>query len=277
MGAIEIQMTKTGRRRMMRKNILILCGLVFLASGCGTIAIPPPTAPMPPREEVAVQSYKFRAAVGDFTDQTGLAGDLVKTIPDILTTTLFKLGRIEMYERTTLRGLSPQESGSMIDDLLGKGMIDGVISGTITRIDGNTKEVVVELRLLGRNKAVMYADHQTMRFEGRRVMEVNRDDVGSLAKAISDAIPTVKPAKILSKSGERITLDAGSDDGLIAGLSGTIQAPLDLITDPDTGEIPRPTYVIVGEMVVDQVSKNSAIGRILAGEDIRPDDMVQFK
>jgi hypothetical protein len=270
-------MTETGNTGMTMKTLLFLAGLVLLAAGCGTVTIPPPTAPMPPRDEVSIQSYKFRAAVIDFSDQTGLAGDLVKTIPDILTTTLFKLGRIEMYERNPLRGLSAQESGQMIEDLMNERAIDGVISGTITQISGNDKKVVVELRLLGRNKAVMYADHQTMRFEGRRVMEVNRDDVASLARAISAAVPTVKPAKIVSKSGQRITLGAGSEEGLIAGLMGYVQAPLDLITDPDTGEIPRPSYVIVGEVVVDQVGKNSSTGRILAGDDIRPDDTVQFK
>jgi len=261
---------------MTKKSLLLLvCAALFW--GCSAVVIPPPTAPMLPREEVSIESYKFRTAVIDFTDQTGLAGDLVKTIPDILTTTLFKVGRIDLYERTPLRGMSAQESGPLIEDLMEKRTIDGVISGAITRISGNEKEVVVELRLLGRNKAVMYADHHTMAFEGRRVMEVNRDDVASLAQAISAAIPAVKPARIVSKSGQRINLDAGADEGLIAGMMGYVQAPLDLITDPDTGEIPRPTFVIVGEVVVDQVSKNSSIGRILAGEDIRPGDTVQFK
>jgi spore coat protein U-like protein len=47
--------------------------------------------------------------------------------------------------------------------------------------------------------------------------------------------------------------------------------------DPVTGEMPKPAYVIVGEIVIDQVAKDSAIGRITAGDDIRARDLVRFK
>ena len=256
---------------------LFLSGAVVAIAGCASNPWPPPTAPFSPREEVTIESYKFRAAVVDFTDQTGRAGDLIKTIPDILTTTLFKSNRIDLYERNPLRGISAQDSTAMVEGLIEKRIIDGVISGAVTQISGTEKKVVIELRLLGRNKAVMYADHHTLTFRGRRVMEINREDVVNLAKTLSAAVPTVKRTKIVDKSGNRVTLSAGSDKGLIAGMLGYVQAPLDKVTDPVTGEIPRPTYVIVGEIVIDQVTSSSATGHVVAGDDVRSQDIVQFK
>ena len=241
------------------------------------MTLPPPTVPFPLREEVSIESYKFRAAVVDFTDQTGRAGALVKTIPDILTTALFKSGRIDLYEREPLRGLSPQDSNKEVQSLMEKRIIDGVISGTITQFTGSKKVVVVELRLLSRNKAVMYADDHSLTFRGRRVMEVNRGDVVALAEAISKAVPNVPDIKIASKSGTRITLGSGSNKGLIPGMIGYAQASIDKVSDPNTGEMPRPAYVIVGEIVIDQVSKDSAIGRMIIGEDIRAEDSIRFK
>ena len=256
---------------------LMLFVCVLTAWGCGSAPLPPPTAPFPPRDEVPVESYKFRVAVSDFTDQTERARNLVKTIPDILTTALFKSGRVDLYERDTLRGLSAQDTTSVIRDLMDRRMIDGVISGTITRVAGSKKTIVVEIRLLSRSKAVMYADNHTLTFRGRRVMEINRDDVISLAETISKAMPHAPDIKIVSKSGDRITLGGGKNKGLIAGMMGYVQAPIDKVSDPETGKVPRPSYVIVGEVVIDQVTQDSATGRILTGEDIRPNDIVRFK
>ncbi len=270
-------MDKNRLTGMLKFNLLLIVGIIVSASGCASDGMPPPTSPFPPRGEVLIESYKFRVAIVDFTDQTGLAGELIKTIPDILTTTIFKDGRIDLYERNALRGVSSQDSTALVQDLMEKRIIDGVISGAVTRISGSEKEVVVELRLNSRNKAVMYADSHVLTFRGRRSMEIIREDVAELAKAISNAVPSAREVKVLSKSGTRITLSGGSDNGLIVGMMGYVQSPIDKVTDPVTGDIPRPTYVIVGEVVVDQVTPGSSTGRVLAGDDIRARDVVKFK
>ncbi|HUK56240.1 MAG TPA: hypothetical protein VLY20_06240 [Nitrospiria bacterium] len=263
------------RRAMRRGLVLFVCGL--WAWGCGVIVPPPLTAPFRPRQDVAIENFKFRVAVMDFTDQTGQAGDLVKTIPDILTTVLFKTGRLDLYEREPLRGLSPRDAGETIQSLMDKRMIDGVVSGTVTRFSRIDKTIVVELRLLSRNKAVMYADQHTLSFQGRRSMEITRDDVVTLGESISKAVPRVPDMKIVSKNADLVTLNGGSNKGLVVGMTGYVQTYLEKVNDPETGEIPKPTPVIVGEVVIDQVGEDTAIGRMIAGEDILANDTLRFK
>jgi hypothetical protein len=258
-------------------------GLIFLAFGlwmCGCTAAvlpPPPTVPFRPRDEVLIENYKFRVAVMDFTDQTGQAGDLVRTIPDILTTELFKQGRLDLYERDSLRGLSVRDAGDLVEGLMDKGVIDGVISGTVTRFSRIEKTIVIEVRLLSRNKAVMYADQRSLGYTGRRAMEISRDDVYSLGEAISKAVPRVPDLRIVSKNASQITLDGGSDKGLVTGMTGYVQVYLQKINDPETGEIPKPSAVIVGEVVIDHVADDSAIGRVILGDDVQVGDTLHFK
>jgi len=60
-------------------------------------------------------------------------------------------------------------------------------------------------------------------------------------------------------------------------MTGYVQAYLDKVNDPETGEIPKPTPMIVGEVVIDQVSDDTAIGRVIAGDDILVNDTLRFK
>jgi len=265
------------RRTNWTRRLLPALGGSLMLCGCASIPIPPPTAPLPARGEVQIESYHFRAAVMDFTDETGRADDLVKTIPDILTTALFKLNRIDLYQRESLRGVPPQEAKALVQALMDKRVIDGVITGTITQLSGFDKKLVLELRLVSRNQAVMYANDHTLAFEGRRVMEIDRKDVFTVAQSITAAVPPAKEIRIANRISNRIMLEHGADAGLIAGMTGYVQAALEKIADPVTGEVPKPAYVIVGEIVIDQVAKDSAIGRITAGDDIRAKDLVRLK
>ena len=108
-------------------------------------------------------------------------------------------------------------------------------------------------------------------------MEITRDDVVSLGEAISKAVPRVPDMKIVSKNAGQVTLSGGSNKGLVAGMTGYVQAYLEKVNDPETGEIPKATPVIVGEVVIDQVSDDTAMGRIIVGDDILVNDSLRFK
>jgi len=269
-------MRRSGPGKTDRSLIFLVFGL-WMCGCTAAILPPPPTAPFRPRDEVLIENYKFRVAVMDFTDQTGQAGDLVKTIPDILTTELFKQGRLDLYERDPLRGLSVRDAGELVEGLMDKGVIDGVISGTVTRFSRVEKTIVIEVRLLSRNKAVMYADQRSLSYTGRRAMEISRDDVFSLGESISKAVPRVPDLRIVSKNAGQITLNGGSNKGLVTGMTGYVQAYLEKINDPETGEIPKPSAIIVGEVVIDHVAEDSAIGRVILGDDVLVGDTLHFK
>jgi hypothetical protein len=256
---------------------LAVGGALLAVWGCAAVLPPPPTAPFRPRDDVAIESYKFRVAVGDFSDQTGQVGDLAKTIPDILATSLFKVGRIDLYQREPFRGATGADARAMTERLIEARTIDGVLAGTVTRFSRVEKTIVIEVRLVSRNNAVMYADQHTLTFTGRRAMEITRDDVAGLAGAISKAVPRLKDMRIANKNAAAVTLDGGADRGLVPGMTGYVQTYLDKINDPDTGKVPVPTPLVVGEIVIDHVNQDSAIGRILAGEDVRVGDSVRFK
>lgn len=273
MGQIPTQIAAAARRA----GAPALAAALLALWGCAAALPPPPTAPLRPRDDVAIESYKFRVAVRDFTDQTGQAGDLAKTIPDIMATSLFKVGRIDLYQREPFRGAGGADATVMIERLIEARTVDGVLSGTVTRFSRVEKTIVIDLRLLSRNGAVMYADQHTLTFTGRRAMEITRADVAALASAISKAVPRLKDMRIANKNAAAVTLDGGSDRGLVAGMTGYVQTYLDKVNDPETGKIPMPTPLTVGEIVIDHVNKDSAIGRILAGDDVRVGDWVRFK
>ena len=103
------------RKRSMRALNAALVAVTL--SGCYSYVVAPmPMGAMPvlvapesPRLSINPKSYKFRIAVLDFIDQTNSAGDLVRTIPDILTTSMFDTQRYDIYDRGQLRDKSVSE------------------------------------------------------------------------------------------------------------------------------------------------------------------------
>lgn len=63
---------------MRTKRMAVLTGF-FFAAACAGIAIPEPVKPNVPREKIEPTSLKFRIAVFDFVDQTGMAGGVTQT------------------------------------------------------------------------------------------------------------------------------------------------------------------------------------------------------
>lgn len=284
----------------MRRHALY--ALALLASGCHEyvmVAEPAPLRPIlvaPSRGRLPVEplpkSYKFRVAVLDFIDQTNAAGDLVRTIPDILTTTLFGVGRYEIYDRGQLRDKSPKEVEKIIENKL-RGecqtvgnqifclppIIDGEIIGSITRFSPNDKQMTIDLRLISsQSGAVMFATQHTLRYTGILDVKVERDDITALCDQIKNAIPVLPDARIASKNGDEIVINAGDLTGVKKGMALLVYATGDTLRDPGTGD-DLTSRIIVGEAHVTAVEERISRATLLRRrqQNVRQGDLVHFK
>ncbi|HEX9577375.1 MAG TPA: hypothetical protein VF993_06460 [Myxococcales bacterium] len=231
-------------------------------------------------------SYKFRVAVLDFTDQTNSAGDLVRTMPDILTTSLFDTRRYDIYDRGQLRNKSPQEVEKEVHDLAVNGIIDGEILGSITRFSPADRTMIIDVRLInGRSSAVMFAREQPIHYKGVLDVQVERKDLQELAKLIKDAVPEDVPeARIAAKNGDELVISAGSNLGIIKGMTAFVVASGDTIEHPESGET-LSSRSLIAEVYVTAVEKQicrAQIARPRPDEErkgfyIQVNDLVRFK
>jgi len=198
--------------------------------------------PTPPRRALRPppSSYKFRIAVLDFTDQTNSAGDLVRTIPDILTTKLFESKRYDIFDRGQLRNKSSREVEQEIRVLRDDHKIDGMLVGSITRFSPQDHKMSIDVRLINvYSEAVMYASRLEVNYRGTLDVEVDGADIGKLAQGVRDAIPdkdAITGARIQSVSSGEVVITAGEDKNIRKGMAALIYATGDTIADPTTGE-----------------------------------------
>jgi curli biogenesis system outer membrane secretion channel CsgG len=199
-------------------------------------------APNPPRRALRPppSSYKFRLAVLDFTDQTNAAGDLVRTIPDILTTKLFESKRYDIFDRGQLRNRSPRDVETAINGLRREFKIDGMLVGSITRFSPQDHKMSIDVRLINvYSEAVMYASRLEVNYHGTLEVEVDSADIGKLAESVRDAIPdrdALKGARIHSLNSGEVVITVGEDRNVKKGMAALVIASGDTIADPVTLE-----------------------------------------
>jgi hypothetical protein len=289
--------------------------LVFLAltlSGCCRVAkvsdpilIEEPLLPVSgfrlPRRPYQPASLKFRIAVMNFVDQTKAAGDLVKTLPDVLTTALYKTDRFDLYDRGQLRDKTLNESESETRRLLNYRKVDALLQGAITQFrTGETaaeKRIVCDIRITDKESAVMFAKSANFRYTGKLDVNLNRDDMSSLAAEIAKRFPLIgedKEFKVVSVSGREATLNIGADTGIMRGMIALFVAPGDLVRDTGTGEVLRSTKFIADAYVLSVEERMTRVRILKIWEEgqldkqgravfqmrmpqVRVDDRVKFK
>jgi hypothetical protein len=241
-------------------------------------------APLPPisafemtRRPYQPYSLKFRLAVLNFVDQTGAAGQLVKTIPDVLTTTLYDASRFDLYDRGQLRDKTTKDVEALIPTL----PVDGLLQGAITQIRTDQKVIVCDIRVTNKySSAVMFASSAEISYTGAIDVVLARENIASLSRAISDSFPRLderQPAKILEINGNTVTISAGVDRGIKTGVAALVEASGGGLTrDIDTGEVLASNYY-VGQVSVISVVDRVAKAQIDASGEIRVGDLVIFK
>jgi len=241
---------------------------------------PPPLYVLrPPRQALQhVSSYKFRLAVFNLIDQTGNAGDLVKTIPDILTTSLFKTARFDMYDRGQLRAKSQAEVEKLMFDLKHKAKADGILQGSITRFSPESKTMTLDVRVNNvASDAVMFAKSMNVGYSGIMDVEVNRVHLDVLAQELASAFPDLDEGRIISVGESALTINLGERDGVVKGMTAFVETGGDIIKDPETGEV-LSSDVYVAEVYVVGVEKKTSKAIVSRkSADPRVGDIIKFK
>jgi len=228
---------------------LVVALLLALAVVAGCIT-PPPTLPPPKaRRGIMPRSYKMKLAVLNFVDQTGKAGKLVQTVPDILATELFNTKRFELKERSELRQLDPTKLEDITKQY--QPYVDAFLVGSITHFSSESQVMTIEIRVINAwNGTIMYASPHDVHYttgDGSAA----RDDLTRIAESLLTTFPTLSgpEVKVISLSGKTIMINVGEKDGMKSGMGVLIVAHGDMVKDPVTGE--RLTdEVMVGEAYV---------------------------
>ncbi len=229
----------------------------FLFSLVGCSTIPPTEAPKPPRRGIKPRSYKMKVAVFNFVDQTDSAGKLIQTIPDILATELFNTGRFEVKERAELREVDPTSVKQVQEKY--KVEVDAFLVGSITRFSVDDKTMTLDVRAINApNGTVMYAGDHDVKYTGVLEVKADRDDINNIALEVETAFPDLgDPAtRIISLSGDSITVNLGKKDGAKVGMGALIIASGDTITDPSSGET-LASDIYVGEAYIVEVGSKA--------------------
>ncbi len=242
-------------KTLTRMQKLLFAATLAGLTGCASM-MPPTLPPDSPRRGIRPRSYKMKLAVFNFIDQTGSAGKLVETIPDVLSTELFRTKRFELNERAELRAIDPAEMQKIREEY--KHRVDGFLVGSITRFSVEDKTMTLDIRAINAfNGVVMYAGHHDVKYQGTLDVKAQRADIGSIADEIYKGFPELgSPGiRVISISGETVTINVGKDDGVIVGMGGLVIARGDTLKDPITHkELADEIYV--GEVFVIEVMDN---------------------
>lgn len=248
-------LNKKSYRSCLHFGILLTSALLLLI-GCSSL--PPTIAPEAPRRGIVPRSYKMKIAVFNFLDQTGSAGKLIETVPDVLSTEMFNTGRFEVKERAGLRVLDQLQQDKIEREY--KDELDARLVGSITRFSVDDHLMTLDVRAFNAyNGTVMFAGHFDVHYSGVLDVKADRKDIARISEALYAAFPLLGDPniRIASVSGETVTINLGEKDGVKTGMGALVTASGDTLKDPVTGE-ELADAIYVGEVYVVEVSPKSS-------------------
>lgn len=243
--------------KISRAVLYVLLMTLILHAGC--VSMPPMALPKPPRRPINPLSYQMKLAVFNFQDQTGSAGKLIETIPDVLATELFNKKRFTLKERAELRAVDVSKMEEIRTRY--RTEVDAFLVGSITRFSVDDKIMTLDVRAINAfNGTVMYAGHHDVRYEGVLDVKASRQDIAEIATRIYMAFPVLAgpDIKVISLSGNNVTVNVGAGDEVKDGLGLLVYAAGDTLRDPITRE-ELGDQICVGEGYVVEVKQKSSM------------------
>ncbi len=171
---------------------------------------------------------------------------VIQTIPDALAGIIGQSGRFELLATSN----EP---------------CDAVLVGGFTAVKDMTASL--ELRLVScAYEADMASVTVPLRIEkGDGVLVPSRDDLMKAVLAIVGELPDprdIRPAEIVSRRGNVVTINVGSADRVVKGMTAFARAPSDPVLDPKTNEVIK-DQIITGDLYVFAVSEKSSTAYIV--------------
>ena len=264
----------------VRFSLVSLVTLVTVSAvGCSMVNPPPSLEPAMPRRGITPRSYKLKLAVLNLLDPTGSGGRLSESVSEMLHVALFETDRFELMQRAEVRGTDSGDIDAIRKQYQTR--LDALVVGSITHFNPADKTMALNVNVMNAYGMTMAAKSFTVRYTGTINVDADREDIKKTAEWIEREFPKLESGLVLSWSGNRVTINLGSDSHVQVGMWVLIASRGDVVKDPQTGEfLGRDIYV--GEayviavnpatceaLVVDTIDKKPA--------EIRVNDKVVFK
>ena len=243
--------------KSMRKNLGVSAGPIFLALFLTVIF-----------SSNSWSAGKTRVAVIDFEQkayQEFQGKQIGEIVAEWLITSLVNTGRFEVVERAQLQkimkeqqlgmtGMINQETVAKVGELLG---VKVIITGSVIQI-GNTYEVNARL--------ISVEDGSILNAE--RIRGVGLDSVEQMMDSLADSIKKDFPLEgyVVMVSGKRAMIDLGRTNGVEPGMKFIAMRKGVPVRHPITGKMLPGEDIKSGEVVVQNVERESSWAEIVQQE-----------
>ncbi len=262
-----------------RRYTIVLASLLTLGTGCA-ITPPPSIQPGMPRRAITPRSYRTKLAVFNLLDPTGSGGRLTEKAAEALAVALFERDRFEVMQRAEVAGVDPANTKEIKEDYGQR--LDALVVGSITHFNTADKTMRLNVNVMNPQFTTMAAKTFEVRYTGTINVDVERDGIDRIAEWLERAFPKLSDGTVMARSGENVSLNLGSEDGVQVGMGLLISSHGDIVRDPATGDF-LGSDIYVGEAYVVAVDAKKSEARLeprkLGGAvpEVIVGDKVEFK
>jgi len=228
------------------------------------IVPPPPKVVTAPEPEKLV-GERMGIAVLPFQTK-GLGGEIGEiNVVEQMMTTFYNLNRFKLFERTQLEKILEEQKlgiAGIVDAAtaaeIGKGIgVDAIVLGSITRAGSS---IAIDARLIDTETAQIITAQDEM--SHRTSIQDLKEMINRLAQKISQDLPLVE-GSVIHVSGDKLTLDAGSNKGLKKGMKCIVYREGKEIVHPITKKVLGKETEELGQLKLIQVMPEYSVGQVI--------------
>lgn len=227
-----------------------------------------------PRRGITPRSYKLKLAVFNLLDPTRSGGRLSESVAEMLHVALFSTNRFELMQRAELRGTDPSNIDAIKEAY--QRTLDALVVGSITHFNPTDRVMTLNINVMNAYGTTMAAKSFPVRYSGTINVDADRADIDAIAEWIERQFPKLASGLVLSRSGNRITINLGAESGVQVGMWVLIASRGDVVKDPKSGEF-LGSDIFVGEAYVIAVNAATCEARVVDVLEERQDGSGQVR